>query len=54
MAVGEFKVRVSAEKLVDGFGGAGKFGIVIIVDNDNSLWRELGQNKVERSFNRRI
>ena len=32
----EMKVGVSMEKFVDGAGGTGELGVIVIMDNDNS------------------
>lgn len=34
------ELRVSAEEFVDGAGGAGEFGVIVIVDDDDSLFGE--------------
>lgn len=44
-------LRVGVEEFVDGTGGAGELGIIIIVDNDNSLAGEARRNKLEASLN---
>ena len=50
----EREIGVGAEELVNGAGGAGELGVVIIVDDDDSLRREAGEDEAEADFNRLV
>ena len=50
MFLGEPELWVSAEEFVNGAAGAGQFGVVIIVNDDGSLFCEFRENKLEGSF----
>ena len=39
------------QEFVDSAGGTGEFGIIIIVDDDNSLSCEAGRDEAEAGFN---
>lgn len=42
----ELVTRVSAEEFVDGAGGTRQLGIIIIMDDDNSLRGESGDDEL--------
>lgn len=41
---------VGAEEFVNGTGGAGEFGVVIIVDDDNSLFGKARMDELKAGF----
>ena len=48
--LGEAEAGVGAKEFVGGAGGAGEFGVVVIMNDDNSLRSELGSDKGERGL----
>ncbi len=50
----ETEVGVGAEEFVDGAGGAGELGVVVIVDDDDSLVTEAREDEAEADFDGRI
>lgn len=54
MAILKTKIRMLAEELVDGAGGAGELGVIVIVDDDDSLFGEAGRDEAEAGFDRGI
>ena len=48
------EVGVGAEEFVNSAGGAGEFGVVVVVNDDNSPLGEARQDELETSFDRAI
>lgn len=45
---------VLTQEFVDGTGGAGELGVVVVVDDDDSLFREAGFDEGEAGFDRPV